>query len=165
MKGRKLPKVITEEELTKVLNITKKPQFKFAYALGFYCCLRVSEVIKLNKQDINKNLKLLHIRQAKGNKDRNIPIPPEVMKGLKKYLPINCSIRTLQRNFKNDCKKAINKDLHFHTLRHSGVTHYLVKKKWSSLQVQRLAGHSKITTTELYAHINPQDLVNQMWEE
>ncbi len=56
------------------------------------------------------------------------------------------------------------KDLHFHSLRHSGITHYLTKKKWSSLEVQRLAGHSKIATTLIYTHINPQDLVNRMWE-
>lgn len=85
------------------------------------------------------------------------------MKGLK-YIPIKCKIRALQVKFKEVAKKVLNKNLHFHTLRHSGITHYLVKKKWSSLEVQRLAGHSKITTTEIYAHINPEDLVNRMWE-
>ena len=61
-------------------------------------------------------------------------------------------------------KEVLNKDLHFHCLRHSGITHYLTKKRWSSLEVQRLAGHSKISTTQIYVHINPQDLVNRMWE-
>ena len=62
-------------------------------------------------------------------------------------------------------KQILNKDLHFHSLRHSGITHYLVKKKWSSLAVQRLAGHSKIATTQIYSHIRPDDLVNMMWED
>lgn len=61
-------------------------------------------------------------------------------------------------------RKTLNKDLHFHCLRHSGITHYLTKKRWSSLEVQRLAGHSKITTTQIYTHIRPDDLVNRMWE-
>jgi integrase len=159
----KLPEIITEEELLAIINIARSKQIAFSYALGFYECMRVSEIIKLTIENINHNLKLLYIKQAKGHKDRNIPIAPEVLKGLK-YLPIKCSIRTLERNFKADCKKAAGKDLHFHSLRHSGITHYLTKKKWSSLEVQRLAGHSKIATTQIYTHINPQDLVNRMWE-
>lgn len=163
MKGLRLPEIITEEELIKILEVTKKPHHKLAFALGFYECLRVSEVVKLKLEDVDKQLKLLHIRQAKGNKDRNIPIAPEVVKGLK-HLPIGCGIRALQMKFKEKSKEALNRDLNFHTLRHSGVTHYLTKKKWSSLEVQRMAGHSKITTTQIYAHINPQDLVSRMWE-
>jgi len=164
MKGRKLPEIITEEELIKILEATVKPHHKIAFALGFYECMRVSEVVNLKKENIDKNLKLLHIKQAKGKKDRNIPIAKEVLKGLK-HVPIKCGIRALQIAFKKICKKVLDKDLHFHILRHSGITHYLTKKKWSSLEVQRLAGHSKITTTQIYTHINPQDLVNRMWGE
>ena len=158
-----LPEIITEEQLIKILKATKKPHHRLAFALGFYECMRVGEVVKLQPEDVDKNLKLLHIRQAKGHKDRNIPIAPEVLKGLK-YLPIKCGIRALQIAFKKRTIQVLGrKDLHFHTLRHSGITYYLTKKKWSSLEVQRLAGHSKITTTEIYTHINPQDLVNRMW--
>jgi integrase len=159
---RKLPDVITEEELVKVIEATKKPHHKLAFALGFYECMRVSEVVKLKEEDVDKQTKLIHIKQAKGKKDRNVPIAPQVMKGLK-HLPIGCGIRALQIKFKEKCKEALNKDLHFHILRHSGITYYIVNKKWSSLEVQRMAGHSKITTTEIYTHINPQDLVERMW--
>lgn len=159
----KLPETITEEELLKVISETKKPHHKISFALGFYECMRVSEIVKLQSTDVDYNQRLLHIREAKGHKDRNIPIAPEVQKGLK-HIPINCGVRALEIVFKKKCKEVLNKDLHFHCLRHSGVTHYLVKKHWSSLEVQRLAGHSKITTTQIYTHINPQDLVNRMWE-
>ena len=164
MKGLKLPEVLTEEELIKILQAVKKPKTKLAFALGFYECMRISEVIKLKPEDADYNLKLLWIKQAKGSKDRKLPIAPEVIKGLK-HLPIKVGARALQISFKKICKKIIGKDLHFHSLRHSGITFYLTKKGWSSLEVQRMAGHSKITTTQIYAHINPQDLVNRMWED
>lgn len=163
MAALKLPEIITEEELIKILEATKKQHHKLAFALGFYECMRVSEVVALQQANVDRNLKLLLIKQAKGSKDRNIPIAPEVLKGLK-HLPIKCGIRALQIAFKQRCKAVLGKDMHFHSLRHSGITHYLVKKKWSSLEVQRLAGHSKIATTLIYTHINPQDLVNRMWE-
>ena len=159
----RLPEVISESELLEILKATKKPHHQIAFALGFYCCLRISEVTNLKSEDVDKQLKLLKIKQGKGSRDRNIPIAPEVMKGLK-HLPIKCGIRALQIKFKQKGKEVLNKDLHFHCLRHSGITHYLVKKHWSSLEVQRLAGHSKITTTQIYTHINPADLVNRMWE-
>lgn len=163
MKGRKIPQVITEEELVQLMQVEPKLKYRYAYALGFYECLRVSEVVHLGKEHIDKQMRILHIKEAKGHKDRDIPIAPEVWKGLK-FIPIGCSIRTLQRNFKQAGIKALNKNLHFHILRHSGITHYLNKKKWDIRQLQRLAGHSKISTTEIYAHVNPEDLVNKMWE-
>jgi len=161
----KLPEILTEEDFIKILKHTKKDYHKLAFMLGFYECMRISEIIKLNPEDVNKQLKLLHIKQAKGHKDRNIPIAPEVIKGLK-HLPIKCKIRALQTAFKNIIKElGLNPKFHFHTLRHSGITHYLTKKKWNSLEVQRLAGHSKIATTQIYTHIREEDLINRMWEK
>ena len=160
----KLPEVITEEELIKILENTKNPYDRLAYSLGFYECMRVSEIVNLKPENVNNQMKLLLIKQAKGSKDRNIPIAPEVMKGLK-YLPIGKGIRALQISFKKKLKQVLGRnDLHFHSLRHSGITHYLTKKKWNSLEVQRLAGHSKISTTEIYTHNSPQNLVDRMWE-
>ncbi len=161
---RVLPEVITEEELQEILKVTKKQKHKLAFALGFYQAMRVSEVVNLKPEIINKGQKLILIKQAKGKKDRNIPIAPEVMKGLK-HLPVGVGVRALQISFKKALKKALDRDdLHFHSLRHSACTHYLTAKKWNSLEVQRFAGHSKISTTELYAHISPQHLVDRMWE-
>lgn len=158
----KLPETITEEELVKLLAAVK-PHHKIAFALGFYEAMRISEIIKLKPENIDKQVKIIHIIQSKGAKDRDIPIAPEVMQGLKN-LPIKCGVRALEIKFKQLGKEILNKDLHFHCLRHSGITHYLVKKKWSSLEVQRLAGHSKVSTTQIYTHIRPSDLVNRMWE-
>lgn len=93
-------------------------------------------------------------------------------KDLQKYLPVGSDkskdrgIRALQIAFKKKVFEVLGRtDVHFHTLRHSGITHYLTKKKWNSLEVQRLAGHSKVSITEIYTHINPQNLVDRMWEK
>lgn len=160
---RVLPEVITEEEFQEILKVTKNQKHKIAFALGFYEAMRVSEVVNLKPEHVNKGQKLLLIKQAKGKKDRNIPIAPEVMKGLK-HLPVGIGVRALQIAFKKALKKALNReDLSFHSLRHSGVTHYLNAKGWNDLQLQRLAGHAKIQTTQLYSHISPKNLVDKMW--
>lgn len=170
MKGRKIPETISEEELVKIVSNTKRDNHKLAFLLGFYQCLRVSEVVKLQKEDIKKEQYLIQIKQAKGNKDRNIPIikpiklkDKTILYALNK-LPVKCGERALQIAFKRKSKEVLGKDLHFHTLRHSGASWLLNKKKWDIRQVQRFLGHSKIQTTEIYTHVNPQDLVNLEWE-
>ena len=97
--SRKLPEIITEEELIEILKQTKKKHHKLAFALGFYEAMRVSEVVNLKPENIDRQLKLIKIKQAKGKKDRNIPISPQIVKGLKN-LPIKCVIRALQTAFK-----------------------------------------------------------------
>jgi integrase/recombinase XerD len=161
----KLPEIITEEELIRVLKATPNPKHKLAYALGFYECMRISEIVNLKPENIDYGQKLIKIKQGKGSKDRNIPIAPEVKNGLK-HLPVEIGARGLRKAFKLKIREVLERDnIHFHSLRHSGITYYLVKKKWSSLEVQRLAGHSKIATTEIYTHISPSDLVDRMWED
>ena len=161
---RKIPETITEEELLKIIRNTRKKHHRIAFILGFYGCMRVSEVVNLNPENIDRGQRLIRIKQAKGGKDRNIPLPKQAVRGLS-HIPVGCSIRALQIAIKGYGRKLLNKDIHFHTLRHSGATHYINKKKWSTRQVQQLLGHSKITTTEIYTHITPEDLINAMWEE
>jgi integrase/recombinase XerD len=168
---RKIPETITEEELMQILKFTKKKHHILAFLLGFYQCMRISEITNLKPEHIDEGRQLIMIKQGKGQKDRNIPIAPEIMKGLK-YLPVGSKkakdrgVRALQIAFKKKCKEVLGRtDVHFHTLRHSGITHYLTKKKWNSLEVQRLAGHSKVSITEIYTHINPTHLVERMWGE
>ena len=160
---RKLPETLTEDELQQILKATTKKHHKLAFALGFYQCLRVSEVVNLKPEHIDKGQKIIRIKEGKGQKDRNIPIAPEVLRGLR-YLPLNCGVRALQIKFKAISNKIINKDLHFHCLRHSGATHYLNVKNWNIRQVQQFLGHSSLQTTQIYTHVSPQELVNKMWD-
>ena len=142
----KLPDTITEEELVEVLKVTKQPHHRAAFVLGFYQCMRISEIVHLTEKDVRKDTKMLYLKQAKGHKDRHIPIAPESVKYLK-HVPIKCGIRALQMAWNSATKKALGNSLNFHLLRHSGITHYIVKKKWDVMMVQRMAGHSKIATT------------------
>lgn len=162
VKMTKIPETITEEEFIKLIRKVRKKHHRIAFILGFYGCMRVSEIVKLLPENIDRGQQLIRIKQAKGGKDRNIPIPPQAVRGLS-YIPLKCGVRALEIAFKNYGRKVLNKDLHFHTLRHSGATHYLNKKKWSTRQVQVLLGHAKLQTTEIYTHVQPTDLIDKMW--
>lgn len=171
MKGRIIPEVITEEDLLRIVEHTTDYRYRLAFLIGFYQAMRVSEVVNLKPEHIDKASKMVHIKQAKGNKDRDIPIARPLKLKENSYLyalnklPIGLGARSLQIAFKQKARDVLNRDLHFHTLRHSGATWLLNKHKWDIRRVQRYLGHSKIQTTEIYSHVSPQDLVDLMWNE
>jgi integrase len=166
----KIPDTISYEDFIKLANETKNIKNKVCYTLAFYQCLRIAEVVKLKKEDYDPNTKLLHIKQSKGAKDRNIPISPNAVKTIK-YLPIGSAkakdkgIRAFQYALKKDALRILNKNIHPHTLRHSGATYYLNVKKWDIRQVQVFLGHTDIKITQLYTHVNPEALTKLMWEK
>lgn len=168
---KKIPETITEEEFVKVIRNVKKNHHKLAFLLGFYQAMRVSEIVNLKPENIRYEQKIIEIKQAKGKKDRHIPIVKPKLLGSQtiyralKHLPMKCSIRALQISWKGYAKKYLKKDLHFHLLRHSGATWLLNKKKWDVAQVQRFLGHSRIETTMVYTHVAPSDLVDLEWGE
>lgn len=168
---RRIPETITEEELIKLVLATKNKKYKAVFILAFYQALRVSEVVKLQPENIRKAEHIIEIKQSKGAKDRNIPILKPIKITIKSIftslneLPINLGVRALQIAFKKKAKEVLNRDLHFHCLRHSGATWLLNKKKWNLRQIQYFLGHSKLATTEIYTHVSPQDLIDLDWAE
>lgn len=161
---KKLPVVINLEEFNKLLADVKKSWHRLAFKLGFLCCLRVSEVVKLLPSDVDEGRKMLFIRDAKGGKDRYVPIPkPIYIKELRDNLPLKCGVRALEIAFKKDGKESLGKDLHFHTLRHSGATYYL-SQGMNIREVQNLLGHSRLDTTMIYTHVSPDDIKHKMDE-
>jgi integrase/recombinase XerD len=157
---RRLPKVITFEEFMKIIKVTRKASHKLAFSLGFFCCLRVSEVTKLELSDVDMGRKMLFIRQAKGDKDRYVPIPKPVVRGFK-HLPISVTPRALQFAINKYSEIALGRKIKFHTLRHSGATHYL-RKGMDIRQIQQLLGHAQLNTTMIYTHVSPQDVQDTM---
>jgi len=165
-KRKALPQSISPEDFLKILNKcdSKKESSKvdrIAFLMAYESGLRVSEVIKLQKADINLQQKSMFIREAKFAKDRVVPLPATWKGYMLDYIPINKGIRALQKSFKLACKKAgVNTIYHFHSLRHSFATRCL-ERGMPINQVSMLMGHSSIGTTNVYVQANPIDALNK----
>ena len=129
-------------------------KLKAAFMLGFYQAMRVSEVINLEKEDVNTLTGFIHIKQSKGKKDRQIPVMKEIEYYIR-YLPIKISRQGLHKAIKTKAKKILGKDIHFHTLRHSGATMYLNDRGIDIRFIKDFLGHSRLSTTEIYTHVTP----------
>ena len=158
----KLPEVITINDFNLILKCTKKQKHRLAFKLGFLAGLRVSEVVKLGKEDVDLNRNYIFVKAGKGKKDRYIPIPKPLERDLK-YLPVGLKQITLQKAINRISEKAINKRIHFHTLRHSCATLWL-SKGLNIRQVQVLLGHSRLDTTMIYTHVNLEDIEKKFEE-
>ena len=150
---KKIPKTISEKDFIEIIKKVNKPKIKLAFMLGFYECMRVSEVVKLKKEQIDMQRGFINIKDAKGNKDRDIPIMDPVKNGLR-HVPMVIGIRALQKQF----YKHFPEGLSFHSLRHSGATYYLNDKKIGIRTLQQLLGHARLDTTQIYTHISPRQL-------
>jgi integrase len=154
----KLPISLKETEFDLLLKHTLKAHHKIAFLLGFGAGLRVSEVCNLKIEDIDLSKKQILIRNGKGQKDRITPLPKGFRPKMLAYLPIKCSVRSLQRAFKSSLKRAgvERTGLKFHSLRHSFATH-LLERGMPINQLQLLMGHSNIKVTSIYLKADPID--------
>lgn len=176
-KHLQLPKVLGETELRKLFNAPKNLKHKAILFVAYSAGLRVSEVINLRLQDIDRERKQLFIHCSKGKKDRYVMLSPLVLDVLEQYYkmseakPTNYlfegmekgkpySMRSAQQIF-NDAKKAagILKSLSFHSLRHSFATH-LLEKGVDVIFIKDILGHFDIKTTERYLHVKRDLLIN-----
>jgi len=164
---KKLPQVIDHNhvisQLSKIDNIKHKAILTLTYSVG----LRVSEVVNLKIEDIDSKRMLIYIKNAKGRKDRIVPLSPTVLELLriyyKEYKPTEYlfngqtttqySIGSCQKIY----KKYIDLNSSIHTLRHSSFTNLL--ENGTDLRIiQKIAGHSSSKTTEIYTHVSNQRL-------
>lgn len=169
-RSQKLPVVLSREEINKIIEALPNKKHKLLISLAYGAGLRVSEVINLKVKDINPEELTIHLKDAKGKKDR-ITIFPEkiksdiinIMNGKDKNNFIfeserggKLTERTAQKVFENALKKSgIQKDATFHSLRHSFATH-LLENGVDVRYVQELLGHQNIRTTQLYTKVtNP----------
>ncbi len=166
-KEKKLPEVLSEEEVTRILKQIKNLKHKCIIYLIYSADLRLTEVVHLRISDIYSDRRQIFIRSAKGNKDRYGILSDIVIELLreyyKKYSPQywlfegkqgeQFSRRVIQKIFKEAVlKTGIIKHATIHTLRHSFATH-LLEHGTDLRYIQELLGHKSSRTTEIYTHI------------
>ncbi|MCG2883161.1 MAG: tyrosine-type recombinase/integrase [Candidatus Nanopusillus sp.] len=161
---KRLPKFITYDELNKLIENADNYRDKLIIKFLFYTGVRVSELIKIKKNDIIFEEGFVKV-YGKGGKERIVPIPKELLNELKDYInKINTenifplSSRQVERIIKNIAKKAgINKKVTPHVLRHSLAT-TLLSKGVDIRYIQEILGHSSLNITQIYTHVVPNQL-------
>lgn len=173
-KEHKLPMVLSEEEISRMISVTKNLKHKAILVTIYSCGLRLSELLNLKLCDIHSDRQLLLIRGAKGNKDRNTVLSERTLGLLRKYYKAfkpkeylfegeegyRYSAKSVQNIVKQSLRMAgIRKRASTHTLRHSFATH-LLENGTDLRYIQELLGHSSPKTTEIYAHVSTKKLRN-----
>lgn len=164
---KKLPIVLSVEEIQKMFSVCDNLKHKVILSLLYSAGLRVSELINLKWQHIDRSRLVINIIAAKGNKDRQVMLTPSIIPLLEKYWNEYKSKEYVLNGWKNELqysdrsvgevikqladKAGINKRVYTHLIRHCSFTH-LVEAGCDINLVQRLAGHSSIKTTNLYLH-------------
>ena len=164
-RGRKLPIVLSREEIMKMLEMAANPKHALVLSLLYYAGLRLSEARKLRWEDIDEKRKIIHIKDAKGSKDRVVFLHKNLLSALnasgkkdKEYVLLSergnkYTERSIQEIVKAASKKAaIRKKITPHTLRHSFATH-LLEGGADIRHIQELLGHANLQTTQIYTHI------------
>lgn len=167
----KLPVVLSKEEISKIIGTTDNIKHKAVLMFLYYAGLRLDEVRNLKWKDVDFDRELIHVKKAKGNKERVVFLHPKIEEILKifgvgeelifrsqrgeKY-----NKRTIQQIVKNNAKKAgIKKKASPHTLRHSFATH-LLEAGADIRYIQSLLGHKDLKTTQIYTHVANKDIKN-----
>lgn len=162
-----LPEVLSEEEVTNLLNATENLKHKAMLMTIYSAGLRISEAINLKINDIDSQRMQIRVVQAKGKKDRYTLLGNKTLEVLRKYVAEykpkewlfegmkgeEYSQKGIQAILKKSVEKVgIKKRVTVHTLRHSFATH-LLEAGTDIRYIQSLLGHSSGKTTEIYTHI------------
>ena len=168
-KEKKLPRIIDKNFILSRLGEIENKKHIAIIALGFSVGLRVSEVVNLKVKDIDSARMIIHIRNAKGRKDRLVPLSDGLLKILRDYYqeyhPTDYLFygQSKPKYTASSCNKIVKKYLgneyHFHLLRHSSFT-CMHESGEDIATISKIAGHSSIKTTMIYTHVSNQSLRN-----
>ncbi|WP_052910836.1 tyrosine-type recombinase/integrase [Riemerella anatipestifer] len=166
-KKKQLPKSLNKKQILKIFEVTTNLKHRCMLQLCYGMGLRVSEIVNLKLEDICSETMRVRIENAKGKKDRMVPLPesilPELRAYYREYKPKKYlfegqyggvySVRSVQSVFKTAMRKAgINKTVGIHGLRHSYATH-LLEMGTDIRYIQEFLGHNNIKTTQIYTQV------------
>lgn len=169
---KKLPSVLNVNEVFKIIESVDNLKHKAIVMLIYSAGLRVSEAAFLKIADIDSQRNLIHIKGAKGKKDRYTILANVTLELLRQYFKVykpeewlfegqkgeyHLTVRSIQKVFEKAAFKAgVIKKVSVHTLRHSFATH-LLENGTDLRYIQELLGHASPTTTEIYTHVSERD--------
>ena len=171
-RAKTLPEVLSEEEVRQLICQTKNLKHRAFLKVLYTTGVRVGELVKLKPGDIDSKRMVVRVEMGKGKKSRYTVLSMPLLKELRAYwleyrprvylfegaVPgRHISIRTVQTVFKQACKRiGLRKQVGVHVLRHpvlrDGTTH-LLENGVDTLTVKALLGHSDISTTARYVHV------------
>jgi len=172
--AKTLPNVLSKEETFRLIDLTTNLKHKTLLALVYSSGLRISEALNMKLTDIDSQRMLIHVKNAKGKKDRYTLLSTKILALLKEYYAIykpktylfegqfgeQYSSRSAQSVLHQSAKKAgITKKISLHTLRLSFATH-LLENGTDLRYIQDLLGHSSPKTTMIYTHVSSTSLKN-----
>lgn len=173
-KSKDLPKVLTKEEVRAVLKNIDNLKHKCITFLSYSSGMRKGELLELKPEDIDFERSMIHVRSAKGRKDRYTLLCENMDKLLKCYLEQynpreylfegqhggKYSSTSVGKFWRRALKAAgIKTKYTFHSLRHSFATH-LLENGTDLRYIQQLLGHSSSRTTEIYTHVSKRYMGN-----
>jgi site-specific recombinase XerD len=173
--SRKLPKVLTMEDVWKIIYSTSNLKHRLILMTTYSAGLRANETIHLKPKHINSKTMLIKVK-GKGKKDRYTLLSKKLLIELrtyyKKYRPKTylfpssfgkrkdqtLSYETIRSVYEDARKKAgVKRGAGIHTLRHSFATH-LLEAGYDIRKIQVLMGHARLTTTMIYLHVSRETL-------
>ncbi|MBI3032039.1 tyrosine-type recombinase/integrase [Candidatus Woesearchaeota archaeon] len=166
----KLPTVLSKQEVQKMIEQEKNLKHKLVLMFLYYAGLRLDEVRNLQWNDVDFQREIIHLKTAKGDKERVIFLHNKLKEIIKIYgikeqgLIFNSqqgnkyNKRSIQLIVTKNAKNAkINKNVTPHTLRHSFATH-LLEAGTDIRYIQALLGHKDLKTTQIYTHVANKDI-------
>jgi site-specific recombinase XerD len=165
---RKLPVVLSPEEVARLLNAAPGLKYKAALSVAYGAGLRAAEIVSLKVCDIDSRRMIIRVEQGKGRKDRNVMLSASLLELLRAWwraarpqgwlFPGRDRVQPITtRQLNRACHAAaqmaeIDKRVSLHTLRHSFATH-LLEQNVDVRVIQVLLGHAKLDTTALYTRV------------
>lgn len=173
-KEKKLPVILSMSEVRRIIDHATNMKHKTLLSLIYSAGLRISEALNLEIRDIDSQRMLIHIRGAKGKKDRYTLLSNRILAQMREYYLVykpkkylfegglneKYTARSAQAVLKRASSRAgISKPITLHSLRHSFATH-LLENGTDIRYIQDLLGHSSPKTTMIYTHVSSASMQN-----